>query len=198
MWGWIGISAIEQAIQDLLSGMRPAQRILHLPKSETSELLVTMVFSFVNQCLANAEHGLDSYLSMRIRHGADGWTVTSSIGTRAYNFSARRTSDEYQQNEYWISIMSSQLSSSDLEFIDARMRKFFPGKGFWISLIDRFAADYIQVQSPEKPKGLFDIPITHKKTIRDIIAEIEAQSVSSEYSGCMLRSVLESFRIVSQ
>ncbi len=72
--------------------------------------------------------------------------------------------------------MSSQLSSSDLEFIDARMRKFSQD---FDSLIDRFAADYIQVQSPEKPKGLFDIPITHK-TIRDIIAEIE-RNQSFEY-----------------
>jgi hypothetical protein len=151
-----GGAGIDEAIRDFLSGTPISEEYLRLPKNEMSGLLVNMVADFFAQCLKNPAHGLDCYLSMRIRHGALAGQLRAPLEQEAVIFQREGPLDEYKPNDYW----RSQLGYWPNEVpagIEKRIGVF--SKAF-DALVDRTASDYLQIQSIDKPKGVFRLPLS--------------------------------------
>ncbi len=127
-----------------------------LPKDEAGDLLIQMTSRFLRACFTNPYHGLDCYLSMRVRHGALSGQLRGPLEEERIITQREVGSDEYKSNEYWMSRLS-YASAQGAKNLDECLREFSRG---YDKLIDSFAGDYIQVYSSDRKLGLFEARLT--------------------------------------
>jgi hypothetical protein len=150
--------AFVAAVRDFVSAKSPLPtQFLELPKNEATDILIGLVRSFFRECLYNPEHGLDCYLSMRIRHGTLSGQLRAPLEVE--NVITQRDdsrSDSYKPNQFWLDRLASVDGSARSE-IDKQMQSL---SREYDGLIDSIANDLIRVKSKERPKGLFDLRVT--------------------------------------
>ncbi len=118
---------------------------------DAGELLFKMVSTFLNECFTNSYHGLDCYLSMRIRHGALSGQLRGPLEDEKIITQRKVGSDEYTSNEFWV----KQLQAKDrrvAQKVDDRLKRFSKD---YDSLINAFAKDKVQIYGAERREGFF-------------------------------------------
>lgn len=148
--------AFEDAFRKLLTGAPLPKELLEIPKNEAMDLLVQLIQALFRECTINPEHGLDSYLSMRIRHGTLSGQLRSPLELEKIITQRESGSQEYKSNSHWLRTLS-YIDHHALVAIDNRLARFSKE---YDSFIDRIAKDLIQVRSNEKQQGLFDVHLT--------------------------------------
>ncbi len=113
---------LEDALQDALSGKALPQQVLEVPKNESNDLLLEMVRWLFIECTANPEHGLDCYLSMRIRHGTLSGQLRTPLEVERVITQRAAGTEEYESNEHWLAQLA-HLPYNACEAIDARLAK---------------------------------------------------------------------------
>jgi hypothetical protein len=172
-----GGAGIDEAIRDMLAGTPVSEEYLHLPKNEMTGLLVDMVTDFFQQCLTNPAHGLDCYLSMRIRHGALAGQLRAPLENEAVIFQREGPLDKYEPNEHWRHRYNAWPLTVGVE-IEKKMRTFSQQ---FDALVDRIANDYLQIWSGEKPKGLFRLAPLNALVVRLMASEISPKVTFDEF-----------------
>jgi hypothetical protein len=71
------------------------------PIDEPGELLHEMLSAFLSESYTNSFHGLDSYLSMRARHGSFAGQIRAPLEEEKIITSRDGLSDEYKPNLFW-------------------------------------------------------------------------------------------------
>jgi len=111
-----------------------------------------MLSRFINECLNNQEHGLDCYLSMRIRHGTLSGQLRGALEDEKLITPKISEEEGYLDNDYWENKLyqraSGECISSILSILNRNSEKID-------EFIRHIANDLIQVKSEEKPDGLF-------------------------------------------
>jgi hypothetical protein len=153
-----GTAALDEALMTVLTGGTGAQDLLKLPKNEASDLLVSMITGFFHQCLSSSEHGLDCYLSMRIRHGALAGQLRAPLEQERIISQREGIGEVYKSNEYWLSTLEGDVPNVILKQVDTRLRTFSQA---FDDFVENLASEYIQIRSSNKPNGLFDINLSH-------------------------------------
>jgi hypothetical protein len=133
------------------------RRLLEIPKNEAYEILVQMIPAIFRECISNAEHGLDCYLSMRIRHGTLSGQLRSPLEDHHLITQRKSGSDDYIENDYW----GFQLYELDPDARQSVVEKLKSFSREYDNFISGIANDLIQIKSDVKPHGLFDTTITH-------------------------------------
>jgi hypothetical protein len=175
-----GTAGITDAIRDMLTGGKVSEENFRLPKNEMSDLLVSMVSAFFDQCLQDPAHGLDSYLSMRVRHGALAGQLRAPLEQEHVISQREGLSDEYKRLDHWMGIYDA-FPSDVLGALDARLRTF--SRDF-DALIEQFANEYLQIRTKNKPEGLFQAAPT-TLIVGALASEISAKVTLDEFiSGC--------------
>jgi hypothetical protein len=153
-----GEGAFVEAVKDFLSGSTPLPtEFLQLPKNEASDLLIQIIRILFRECLADPQHGLDCYLSMRIRHGTLSGQLRSPLELEKIITQRAAGSQAYTRNVYWLKQLSSCDPRERNHILD-RLAKFSRD---YDDFIERAANDLIRIRSVERPKGLFDVSISH-------------------------------------
>jgi hypothetical protein len=141
---------------------QPAGEVPEIPQDEQGALLMRIVRQFVYQCFMHKQHGLDSYLSLRIRHGALSGQLRAPLeAEKIVTLQKEPGSGEYIPNRHWL----GRLASRDPDMavaVDVRLRQF--SKEF-DSLVETFARDYVQIQSDLHPDGLFQAVLSPSEVI---------------------------------
>src|ERR1017187_2152935 len=165
-------SGFIDAMQDLLSGKPLAEDSLKLPENEASALLVSMLYAILDKCTLDPEHGLDCYLSMRIRHGALSGQLRGPLEDE--HVITQRTSDsvDYKPNEYWLPRLS-HLSWNVHEAVSERLSQF---SSEYDGFVNTMANSLIQVKDTDKNDGLFTVGC------RDVQLGVLAAAVKEETS----------------
>ena len=126
--------------------------IPEVPSDEAGALLLRIVSQFVSQCFLHGQHGLDSYLSLRVRHGVLSGQLRAPLeAEKIVTLQKERGSGDYVPNRYWLRRLSD-IDPQMAILVDLRLQQF--SRDF-DSLIEGFAKDYIQIQTDAHPKGLF-------------------------------------------
>ncbi|KPY27839.1 PanM family protein [Pseudomonas syringae] len=143
-------------IQLLADGKPMPSEFLKVPNDESGTLLREIVGLILSEATINPMHGLDCYLSMRIRHGALSGQLRGPLELE--NIITKRKGDDasYASNEFWMTKLES-LSQPLRDQIDLSMCIF---SARYDHLIESITDDLIQVKSLDKPHGLFDVFIS--------------------------------------
>ncbi|UHS55578.1 hypothetical protein [Agrobacterium vaccinii] len=151
----LGVEAqsVEDVFDNLIAGRPVPSEMLQVPKDEASDLLIQIVSSIFRENLTNPEHGLDCYLSMRIRHGTLSGQLRTPLELERLITKRGASTDRYEPNVYWNS-KYSLLENGALEKLDRRLGEF---SAEYDGFIEEFAGELVQVKSTSKPRGLFDI-----------------------------------------
>ena len=139
---------------------------LPLPQNEMSDLLESMVIDLRNEYVSSSEHGLDGYLSVRIRHGTLSGQLRSPIEASKLITQRDSVTDKYKRNEHWINILKLEESeiSDQLESYLSAFSKDFD------TIVHSISNNWIQVKKDDTGKGLFDFTLT-KIYIHSVISQ---------------------------
>jgi len=149
-------SGFNDALQDLIAGKRPSQAALKLPENEASTLLVAMLDALLQKCTLDSEHGLDCYLSMRIRHGALSGQLRGPLEDERVVTQRASETGEYNPNDYWLFRLNG-LPWEVRQAVDSRLSRF---SADYDAFVNRMADGLIQVKGPGKEEGLFTVGCT--------------------------------------
>jgi hypothetical protein len=191
----VGENDLAEALQ-ALSDDEKQLKPLELPVNEAIDLMISMLQKFTHEYFTNPEHGLDYYLSMRIRHGAFSGQLRSPLEAQQIVTQRSSGSGEYKHNTQWRNILFT-LEADAWEKIDEALAAFTRS---FDATIQNYAATYLQIYSDEKPLGLFRLTITnvfvalissHMQSDSDIA---EFASTCFDYLDGALDGVLEKVR----
>lgn len=146
----------ELAIKEIIKRESQAKNMLALAVRESDELLISMAYRSLQQFLFNVPHGLDSYLSKRIRHGS----IVGFIRSPAERdgLIAQRTDDgNYARHNTWadnVADLAQRAALTDSIITFSR------------SIDDhliRLRDVLLHVRSEDKPAGMIDVKLTGKE-----------------------------------
>lgn len=145
-----------ESFDDVLKDMnKPSAKLFQIPKSEADDLLLNILIQIQERFLFDPAHGLDIYLSRRIRHGEIAGLIRGPLEKKSL-IGQRPTSTGNYQPPTAIVNLSKSFDKNSKEKIYAAFARFSESIDQLISL---FRDEYFHVLSPEKTKGLFDIQI---------------------------------------
>ncbi|QDT44622.1 hypothetical protein Pan241w_47350 [Gimesia alba] len=100
--------------------------------------------------ISSNEYGLDSYLSLRIRHGTLAGQMRRVFEERQIITTLESSTGKYHSNQYWASRFQKIIG---YEKIDERLGSFSKSID---EIIDNVKRSWIQIRNEETPDGLFD------------------------------------------
>jgi hypothetical protein len=159
--GGIGTTdtAVIEAIREALKKVSPGTLVLSLPENEATTLFVSMLDKLRNEFLSNPKHGLDCYLSMRVRHGSLAGHLRSPLESNRIITQRDSEDNSYKTNDYWAQRLN-YLPNQELEIIDEHLKTF--SRAFDL-LIDEYTNSYVQIATLEKPNGLFFLTLSDSR-----------------------------------
>lgn len=107
--------------------------------------------------LSSNEYGLDSYLSVRIRHGTLSGQIRSLFEREQLITRKSKGDGVYDWNAFWTESVFQQFGPPVVVAANERLRDFSRRID---DIIDRVKNQWIQIRGPEKREGLFDFDFT--------------------------------------
>jgi hypothetical protein len=134
------------------SEIAKSSEVPELPDDNPDELLMRMVDQFVSQCFTDRQHGLGTYLSVRIRHGVLSGHLRAPLeAEKIVTLQREAGSGDYVPNQYWLDQLARQDALIAMS-VDTRLRAF--SRDF-DRMVGVFTDDYIQIKSEGHKLGLF-------------------------------------------
>lgn len=124
-----------------------------IPTNEADDLLITLVQQLLDKFLYDPAHGLDSYLSRRIRHGSIIGFLRGPVEEPKLVSLRDETDATYAENAFWLNELS-ELDPESHSLVSSYLREF--AQAYDDALI-RLRDDLIQLKDKEHPRGLIDM-----------------------------------------
>lgn len=148
----VGVADSLESILRSIQSTGNAVKYLEVPESEADSLLIELMIALRRQFLLDPQHGLDSYLSRRVRHHSMTGYVRGPVEEARLITSRNTKNGRYAPNDFWIDRLSIEGARR------AEVARCF----------EQFAEDFdavvlglktglFHVRSTDHPKGLFDI-----------------------------------------
>jgi hypothetical protein len=165
----VGVAESLESILRAVQSAAHAVNYLEVPDSEADFLLIELMMALRRQFLLDPQHGLDSYLSRRVRHHSMTGYVRGPVEEAKLITSRNTKNGRYAPNDFWL----DKLSLDGVK--RATVARFF----------EQFAEDFdaivlglktglFHVRSNDHPKGLFDI-VTSAPMIHVARSAIQAE-----------------------
>jgi hypothetical protein len=161
-------------VKNLSSGFNELE-LPEVPIESAITLLLTTIRSLLHECFHNSQHGLDCYLSMRVRHGALSGQLRAALEDEKIITQRKGGSDDYARNNYWLERLG--LPGNVAIDLDKRLRRFARD---YDDLIREFAANKVQIRSDSKPDALFadEVP---KSSLGVLALEIHSETTFESF-----------------
>lgn len=137
-------------ILNRLAAGTPDTKPFEIPDNEVSALFAEMLGELCRESSLNSRHGINSYLSLRIRHG----TISGQLrrpSQEQHLLTTVSSGGAYGPNQHWYDLLQGHLGHEDAEQVSQQLGAF---SREYDLLVDRFSSDYVQIRRPDKPKGL--------------------------------------------
>lgn len=147
---------LRQAVYDVIEKGSDAATGLAVPDNEAASLFVLLLRKTIREMATNPEHGLDAYLSLRIRHGTLSGHLRGPV-EREHLITRRTVSGEYLDNQYWLELIAAE-NRPELTLAMAERLNAFSSR--YDEVIDELGSQVIQLRTDEKPRGVlrFEVP----------------------------------------
>lgn len=147
--------AIERAKNSLIGGNIKEFFLMKFPRNEMSALLEKMVVHLRDEFVSSSQHGLDGYLSVRIRHGTLEGQLRSALEAEFLLTHKCFDSEEYGPNQYWLDRLAYE-SFQDAETANQAFQEFSSQFDQLVHLIKK---DWIQIKKKTEDVGQFDFTL---------------------------------------
>lgn len=139
----------DSVFRDLLRNNDNARYLLNIPENEADELLVGMIRDIRDSFLLNVPHGLDSYISKRVRHGSIVGHIRGPVEQEALIFQ-RGVGDRYQVDGR----LTRGLPLAEADLVNQALISFSVN---FDNYLIRLKDVLLHVRTSEKPLGVFDL-----------------------------------------
>lgn len=151
---------IFKKIRDIIGEASVGIQVMDFPSNQRDQLFEGMIYDLFAMLVSNREHGLETYLSTRIRHGTLSGQLRSPLEVQHLVTQKDGTTGIYIENKYWPARLHV-VNQSVLHLLSSRLDNFSKEMDDLIGMLTR---DWIQVRSEERPNGLFDFRIGNYNT----------------------------------
>jgi hypothetical protein len=169
-----GVAVLDEAYQsELLKAVSAGEypeSLYEVPVNEASSLFAKLVTRIFFECIYNAEHGLDCYLSLRVRHGTLSGQLRSPLEQELLVTRRDATTGKYQENKYWRDALSNEIPNYEVYAVVARLAAF---SREYDELLGELTDKLIQIKRTEKPEGLFELKLP-ELTVYGLATEVKA------------------------
>jgi len=142
------------AVLKELSRRDPSEKlVLSMTSSEADELLVSMITRTRERFLFDVPHGLDSYLSKRIRHGSIVGYIRAPA-EREGVIAKRHMDGSYKREGTWADRVSDPIQQVELQDTIQHFSRSLD------AYLTRLKDVLLHVKSEAKPLGMLDVPLT--------------------------------------
>jgi hypothetical protein len=149
---------------------------LALPNNEINNLFEKMVVDCRDQFVSSTEHGLDGYLSVRIRHGTIYSHLRSPFELHKLITQKTHSSGKYKTNVHWLNKLN--LAGTDQE---KELQEYFDNFSTKVdSLVDKINNDWVQIKINGEERGLFDFTLV-KSQIAYLTSLINENTTFEEF-----------------
>lgn len=153
----IGISEkLEDILRELGNKTITAKRFLILPDSDADLILADLISGLRQRFLYDPNHGLDSYLSRRVRHHSMAGYLRGAVENQQLVTTKHHSDRRYLRNEIWPSKIAriSDSENGELQRALGRFCEEFDG------IVANLKTDLLRIKSDTHPRGIFAITIT--------------------------------------
>ncbi|MBD9573696.1 hypothetical protein IB260_00095 [Pseudomonas sp. PDM23] len=145
---------LDDVIKDFMLQSGP-KAYLDAPKSEADDIVVSMLWQLRERFLFDKPHGLNSYLSKRVRHNSiagylRGALDKDSLITQIFG-------GKYRENVHWREILSNHGYSTTEVAVALGLLRDFGSK--FDALTSHLKDALLHIKRPEYPHGLIDLPL---------------------------------------
>lgn len=166
----------DDLIAKILRNETVAQEIWsETPSNEAYKVLVDMLRRVMTKFFFDSLHGLDSYLSVRIRHGAISSLLREPFSQYDIITQKITGADEYELNQSWSEIWSDDGDAQGQ--LNQALTKFSQNID---SLIEEVSREYIQIKSDDHPQGLI-AAILNNVQVRIVASQLRADTSLDEF-----------------
>ncbi|MBE1291011.1 MAG: hypothetical protein GJ677_00830 [Rhodobacteraceae bacterium] len=140
--------------KDLLAAIREGQSqadLFEVPSNEAYSVANSLIDELISRYSFDPQHGLDSFLSLRIRHGTVSGQLRRPCAEEYLLTAACSEGDGYEQNSHWGNHLSAFMTSemaNDISFVLARFSQKYD------VYIQRFTDERVQILSSSRERGL--------------------------------------------
>lgn len=165
-----GMAAVPaNVLRDLVPASKDGKEVIEQQRgvSEVKQIFLDMLNGLASMYLNNPTHGLDSFLSLRIRHGSMASSIRGPL-EEAYLITSYGRSllvSDYESNEHWLDLFGEdRLQRARLDIILREFSKHADG------LINNTINEFVQIYGKDHPLGVFKIAISEER-IADLMAK---------------------------
>ncbi|MBZ9775378.1 hypothetical protein [Mesorhizobium sp. CO1-1-8] len=144
-----------------------------IPDNEPATLFAEIFYQLCRECSLNAKHGINSYLSLRIRHGTISGQLRRPSQEQHLLSMVGSDDDEYAPNIHWYDALKVEIGENPAASVSYTLASFSKD---YDELIERFTSEYVQIKRPEKPNGLIEYRMRNEVMV---VFSAEASSLSS-------------------
>jgi hypothetical protein len=155
--------------------------ILRWPSDEAFEVLKHLVSTTRDEFVSSNDHGLNWYLSTRIRHGVLAARLRSSLQSSGLVTAKDGATGTYRANEYWTQMHALSEESA------ARLNDAFGAFSSDVdATIDEIVNEWIQIKRTSSPQGMFDFDIVDED-VRAIERDLTDAATIEDFTERTLR-----------
>jgi hypothetical protein len=133
---------------------------LSFPRHEMYSLFESMLLSLRDEFVSSNQHGLDGYLSVRIRHNTLSGQLWSPFESEHFTIYKDLTTSEYKPNDYWIDQLDIKDSPVDCTILEEALVQF---KEQYENLVNVLRNNWIQIRKVNDQVGLFDFRLIEQE-----------------------------------
>lgn len=135
---------------DRLASGAPDTKPYEIPDNEVSALFAEILDQLCRESSLNSRHGINSYLSLRIRHG----TISGQLrrpSQEQHLLTSVSSGGSYAANDHWYELLEPLVGHDNADRVSRGLGAFSKK---YDMLVERFSSDFVQIRRMEKPKGL--------------------------------------------
>jgi hypothetical protein len=178
---------VEEALLKAGAGDRSAFFNLEVEENEKNSILARLLLDIRDEYVAGPDHGLDGYLSVRIRHGTFAAQLRTPLERQKLITQRDKATGEYRANSHWLPRLL--ITEAVVQDVDGAMAAF---SRQFDEFVHEMLSSWIQVRTTELTIGLFDFRIirAHARLVGSYLARDTTFDEFLEVVFSLLRQLL--------
>ncbi|WP_159075950.1 hypothetical protein [Microvirgula aerodenitrificans] len=146
---------LDDVLKEYIANANP-KSYLDVPKNEADDIVVSMLWDLRERFLFDKPHGLNSYLSKRVRHNSIAGYLRGALDNDSLITSM--SGGVYRENTHWRNTLNEHSFSEDE--IEAQLKTLEEFGSKFDSLTSYLKNSVLHIRRPDYPQGIIELQLT--------------------------------------